>query len=387
MPTSCVIIYSDSCLKYDFSPSHPMKPVRLKLTAELMRAYGLLDRREVSLAEPRLATDEELALVHDRRYLDKVRELSAPDTGVSYAPEWGLGTGDNPIFPLMHEASATIAGGSLVAAEMVMGAGPGHAFHFGGGLHHAQRARASGFCVYNDAAIAIAYLRRRRARVLYIDVDAHHGDGVQNFFYSDPGVMTISIHESGRHLFPGTGFTSEIGEDEGRGYSVNLPLEPFTGDALYLRAYDQIVPPLAGAFKPDVIVTQNGCDSHFSDPLAHLAVTMEGFQLLAGRLHRLAHEAAGGRWLALGGGGYEAYTVVPRAWTLIAAEQAGAELEEELPESWRELCARYAGDEAPCYLTRESPPAIDPAFHEAARRAIDKGVKEIRDRIFTIVGA
>lgn len=388
MSPAAAVIYSDDYLKYDFSPSHPMKPVRLKLTAELMRAYGIFDRSEVQLVEPRPATGAELSLVHDQSYIDKVKELSGPDAGTAYAPRWGLGTGDNPVFPRMHEASATIAGGSLQGAAMVISGEVEHAFHFGGGLHHAHRDRASGFCVYNDAAIAIAWLRKEHdARVLYLDVDAHHGDGVQNFFYRDPHVLTISIHESGRHLFPGTGFPVEMGEDEGRGYSVNLPLEPFTTDDVYLEGYDGLVPPLARAFKPDIIVTQNGCDAHFSDPLAHLSLTMEGFAALAGRIHRLAHEVSGSRWLALGGGGYQAFTVVPRAWTLLAAAQAGIKLDEELPEPWRELCARYAGGEAPRYLIREQLPPPDPDAAVRAGKAVRMALKELKENIFPAVGA
>ncbi|MEK7816638.1 MAG: acetoin utilization protein AcuC, partial [Actinomycetota bacterium] len=368
--------------------THPMKPVRLKLTAELMRAYGLFDRYDVKLALPRLATDEELALAHDPEYIGKVRELSDAGAGGAYEPGWGLGTGDNPVFPGMHEASASIAGGSLAGAELVMSGEVGHAFHFGGGLHHAQRRRASGFCVYNDAAIAIAWLRQARGvRVLYLDVDAHHGDGVQNLFYSDPGVLTISIHESGRHLFPGTGFPDESGEGEGRGYSVNLPLEPFTGDETYLNAFNELVPPLARAFAPDIIVTQNGCDSHFSDPLAHLSLTMAGFKALAAAIHGLVHEFSGGRWLALGGGGYEAYSVVPRAWTLIAAGMAGVELKEEIPEAWREQSSRHASAEAPLYLTRETVPPPDPQAAAVARRAADAALDEVRENIFPLLGA
>ncbi|HDY69629.1 MAG TPA: acetoin utilization protein AcuC, partial [Actinobacteria bacterium] len=204
MSAECAIIYSDAYQKYELSPWHPMKPVRLMLTAELIRAVGLIDKHSVRVIEPRLAADAELTLVHDPAYVDKVRELSAPGARDADGMSWGLGTGDNPIFEDMHEASATIAGGALAAADAIMSGDVGHAFHFGGGLHHAHRARASGFCVYNDVAIAAAYLQQQHdARVLYLDFDAHHGDGVQERFYDDPRVMTVSFHESGRHLFPG----------------------------------------------------------------------------------------------------------------------------------------------------------------------------------------
>lgn len=389
MSRDSAIIYSDAYQKYELSPWHPMKPVRLMLTAELIRDYGLIDERGVKVIEPREASDEELGLVHEKSYIDKVRQLSAPDARDADGIGWGLGTGDNPIFVDMHQASATIAGGAVVAADAVMGGEAPHTFHFGGGLHHAHPARASGFCVYNDVAIAAAYLKQKySARVLYLDFDAHHGDGVQNFFYGDPQVMTVSFHESGRHLFPGSGFTSQIGDGEGRGYAVNLPLEPGTADDVYLSAYDALVPPLARAFKPDIIITQNGCDGHWSDPLTHLSLTIAGFQELARRQHQLVHEVADGRWLASGGGGYQAYAVVPRAWTAHTAAMAEVELEEELPESWRELCAQRSGAEAPRFLTRgDEPPEADRGDLDRAHDAAAAGVAEIKGTVFPIIGA
>jgi acetoin utilization protein AcuC len=389
MPADSAIIYSDAYQKYELSPWHPMKPVRLMLTAELIRAYGLVDENGVRVLEPREASDAELRLVHEQAYIDKVRELSAPGARDADGMGWGLGTGDNPIFVDMHEASATIAGGAIVAADAVMSGEVGHAFHFGGGLHHAQPARASGFCVYNDVAIAAAYLKQRHgARVLYLDFDAHHGDGVQNCFYRDHDVMTVSFHESGRHLFPGSGFTGQIGDGDGKGYAVNLPLEPGTTDEIYLKAYDELVPPLARAFMPDIIITQNGCDAHWSDPLTHLSLTIGGFKELARRQHRLVHEFSGGRWLASGGGGYQAFTVVPRAWTAHTAAMAEVELAEELPESWRTLCAGRSGSEAPRYLTRgDEPEETDRAEIDRAHDAAAYGIAEIKETVFPILGA
>ncbi len=389
MSGESAVIYSEEYQKYEFSPWHPMKPVRLLLTAELIKATGLVDKHGVRILEPRLATDAELTLIHDQTYVDKVRQLSAPGAREADGMSWGLGTGDNPIFVDMHDASATIAGGALAAADAIMSGEVLHAFHFGGGLHHAHRARASGFCVYNDVALAAAHLKERHgARVLYLDFDAHHGDGVQEFFYSDPGVMTVSFHESGRHLFPGSGFTGQAGDGEGKGYSVNLPLEPGTTDHIFLDAYDQLVPQLSHSFKPDIIITQNGCDAHWDDPLTHLALTISGFQALARRQHELVHEVCGGRWLCSGGGGYQAYSVVPRAWTAHTAAMAEVELEEELPESWRQLCRRHSGAEAPCFLTRDDgPPRIDSRELDRARDAADLGIKEIKETVLPLLGS
>ena len=388
MTDSCALIYSDSYQDYSFSPWHPMKPVRLMLSAELMRSYGLFERDNLEVIEPRLATDAELGLVHDPEYIAKVKALSKPGVSEIGAGRWGLGTGDNPVFPKMHEAAGTIAGASLLGAEKIMSGKLDHAFNIAGGLHHAHAARASGFCVYNDVAIAIAWLRRERgARVVYIDIDAHHGDGVQEAFYGDPEVMTISFHESGRSLFPGTGFTDETGLGDAEGTSVNLPLAPFTTDEIFLEAFEELVPPLVRAFGPDIIVTQNGCDGHWDDPLTHLSLTLTGFKAIWARMHVLAHEVTGGRWLGSGGGGYQAYTVVPRAWTLLMAEMAVAALQEELPESWRELCAKHADNEVPLYLTREHPPGVETAARKGAAEAVRRGIDEIKSSIFPVLGA
>lgn len=385
MSTDTALIYSGSYQDYNFSPWHPMKPVRLLLAAELIKAYGLPNEPGSGIIEPRVATSEELMLVHDQAYIEKVKELSRPGAENAVSAGWGLGTGDNPIFPHMHEASATIAGASLLGAEKIMAGELDHGFNVAGGLHHAQRARAAGFCIYNDVAIAIAWLRKNHGlRVVYIDVDAHHGDGVQNAFYSDPEVMTISFHESGRSLFPGTGFTGEVGEGDARGTSVNLPLAPYTADNVFLEAFDELVPPLVRAFKPDVIVTQNGCDGHQEDPLTHLSLTLEGYRSIWARMHSLAHEVAGGRWLASGGGGYQAFSVVPRAWTLLMAEIAGSDLPEDLPQSWRELCRQHSGTEAPRTLTGEDLAVANSAMNEAARDVARRGVEEIRTKVFPL---
>ncbi|MHB1463568.1 MAG: acetoin utilization protein AcuC [Thermoleophilia bacterium] len=373
----CALVYSDSYQGYELSPSHPMKPARLMLTYELMRAYGFFDGG-VAVIEPRPATEDELALVHDRDYIAKVRELSQPGAPAGAGAGWGLDTGDNPIFPRMHEASALIAGASITAAAWVMEESPGHAFNMAGGLHHALSNKASGFCVYNDAAIAIAWLKKHYgARVLYLDFDAHHGDGVQYAFEADPDVLTVSFHESGMYLFPGTGFTNERGRGAGSGYAVNLPLPPGSADGELIEAFDALVPPLARAFRPDIIVTQDGCDAHWSDPLSHLALTLAGYRALFERQHRLAHELTGGRWLALGGGGYQAYTAVPRIWTILLEVMAGRKLDDTLPEEWRRLCARFEAGAVPRRLNEDGSPEAPVAESERVRASVRRSVDEI----------
>jgi acetoin utilization deacetylase AcuC-like enzyme/ribosomal protein S18 acetylase RimI-like enzyme len=243
----------------------------------------------------------------------------------------------------MHEAGATVAAGSLRAMEQILGGRVQHAFHPGGGLHHAMRDRASGFCIYNDPALAIARARADGRRVLYLDFDVHHGDGVQELFIDDPGVLTFSIHESGRYLFPGTGFVDELGTGRAAGTSVNVPLEPDTGETAWLAAIRSIVPLLGASFGPDILVTQHGCDSHAVDPLAHLRVTTTAMGEAARLSDAIAERFAAGRWLSTGGGGYAAYRVVPRAWSLVWLAGAHQEAPTATPAVWRERWAADAG--------------------------------------------
>jgi acetoin utilization protein AcuC len=284
-----------------------------------IRELQLLDGADVRVVAPRSATDEELFTVHAREYVDAVK-LGQPNQ------RYGLGTEDVPAVAGMHEAASHIVGATLVAAELVMQGEATRALNIAGGLHHAHRVQASGFCIYNDLAVAIRYMQRvYSARVMYIDYDAHHGDGVQWIFYDDPDVLTVSYHESGAFLYPGTGFVDELGEGDGYGYSVNVPLHPQTGDESFVQVFQDLVPKLAAAFKPDVMVLQNGCDSHFQDPLTHLRCTTRTFEEVVRTVCALADEHCGGRIVATGGGGYSIDDVVPRAWTLVWSILRGIE--------------------------------------------------------------
>lgn len=334
MSRSSKLIYSSEYTSYYFHQEHPFNQKRLLLMYDLIQAFGLVDAGQV--VSPRFATDEEIALIHDPSYIRFIHKQGESPEELPEALHYGVGTEDVPFFPHMHEAAALVVGGSLQAVEEVMNGRAVHAFNPAGGLHHAFRGRASGFCVYNDCAIAIAYLRKYwDARILYIDTDAHHGDGVQWAFYEDPNVLTVSIHETGKYLFPGTGNTTERGEGAGYGFSVNVPLDAFTEDDSYLEVYRTLIPRLAKAFRPDVIVTQNGCDAHAYDPLTHLSCSMRIYREIPRLAHELAHEWADGRWIALGGGGYDIWRVVPRAWTLLWAEMTDRPLADEpIPQSW-----------------------------------------------------
>jgi acetoin utilization protein AcuC len=345
------LVWDEALAAYDFGPQHPLKPLRVKLTVELSRAYGLLDLPNVALATPRPAGRAELELVHVPAYIDAVRRISETATDPYGGYGWGIGIGDNPAFRGMHEASALVAGASVEAARLVREAAAQHAFNPAGGLHHAMPDRASGFCIYDDPAIAIRWLLDHGAgRIAYVDVDVHHGDGVQAVFYDEPRVLTISLHESGEYLFPGTGFPDEIGGRGAEGSSVNVALPPLTGDAAYREAFERIVPPLVESFRPEILVTQLGCDTHATDPLAHLALVTQTYRFLARSFHGLAHEYCGGRWLAVGGGGYQIFSVVPRAWTIYFAEIAGADLPQALPEEWIEAARARGGLDLPAAL-------------------------------------
>jgi acetoin utilization protein AcuC len=316
------LVWGEAFMGYQLSEDHPLQPIRVKLTVELIERLGLIEAAE--LVPPREATDEEIGLTHAKDFIDLVKQLSSPDTRSTVDQRriraHGFGTGDNPVADHMHEGAAAIAGGSIIAAEAVHSGAALHAFNPAGGLHHADRDRASGFCVYNDVAIAVAWLKKQGHRVACVDVDVHHGDGTQALFYGDPDVLTISLHESGRYLFPGTGFPDETGIGEGRGASANLPFAPYAWDEPWLAGFEAVVPSLLRRFKPTVLVTQDGCDSHLLDPLAHLRTSTAIWPHVGRRFHELAHELCGGRWVALGGGGYAIREVVPRAWTLLFAE-------------------------------------------------------------------
>ena len=322
MPGPVALIYGEELLKHRLSEEHPLQPIRVKLAVDLIRSTGLIEH--CILLPPRHATIEELELVHSRHYIDIVRRLSDPTKRAQVSNHEidaaGFGSADNPISDELHEGAALVAGASLVAAEVVHSGAALHAFSPSGGLHHAHRDRASGFCTYNDAAVACQWLKERGHRVAYIDVDVHHGDGVEGIFQSDPEVLTISLHESGRYLFPGTGFPEDAGVGAGRGTAANLPFLPFTWDEPWLEGFEKVVPALLRRFKPTVLVTQDGCDTHHLDPLAHLAATTRIWPRVGKVFHDLAHELCDGRWVALGGGGYAIYEVVPRAWTLLFAE-------------------------------------------------------------------
>ena len=368
-----LLVYGPRSTSYDFGPSHPLTPRRFGPAIDLLEAVG---------ARPGLAPepvpDAELEPCHSPSFVGIVRGFSEDPFGL---PNAGISEyGDVPPFPGMHEAGAMVAGGSLRAMDAILRGDVEHAFHPGGGLHHAKRDRASGFCIFNDVALAIARARRDGLRVLYLDFDVHHGDGVQDLFYGDPGVLTFSIHETGQYLFPGTGFAGEIGEGRAAGSAVNVPLQPGTGEQAWLEAVRFLVPALAASFRPDVVVSQHGADSHAFDPLAHLRVTTTAMGEAARIADAVAHRWAGGRWLATGGGGYDAYRVVPRSWSLVWLAGAHREVPASTPVAWRERWAAEAAryGQAPLPETFEDPPNAGEPFDLAQQAAEELSRKTAR---------
>jgi acetoin utilization protein AcuC len=375
------LIWDDRVAGYDFGPGHPLAPIRVELTIDLIRRTGLTgtgrDGILVDEVVPRPYPEAELLRLHREDFVDAVRRLSADNTATA-SERYGLGMGDTPAFLGMHPASLLVCGASREAARQVWEGEADHAFNPAGGLHHAMPDRASGFCIYNDPAVAIDWLLEHGAeRVCYIDVDVHHGDGVEVMFADDPRVLTISLHESGRFLFPGTGRSADIGGPGALGSAANVPLAPGTTGPLWLEAFDHTVEPLVRAFAPDILLTQLGCDSHVTDPLAHLSLTVDDMAGIYARLHRLAHEVCDGRWVATGGGGYQLVQVVPRAWTLAFAEMTGRPLPIDTPMGWQELAVERTRATPPRSFT-DDPVTLSPELHEQARRMADDAVEAIR---------
>jgi len=377
------VVWDDELLSYDLGGSHPLHPVRLDLTIRLARELGVLDG--VQPLAPTPAPDEELLRVHSADYLDAVR--AAPSNGEDLGH--GLGTPDNPVFDRMHEASALVVGGSLAAARQIADGATRRAVNIAGGLHHAMRDRAAGFCVYNDCAVAISWLLDHGfERIAYVDVDVHHGDGVQAAFYRDPRVLTVSLHQHPLTLWPCTGSPSELGEGDGYGTAVNVALPPGTRDPQWLRAFHAVVPSVLRSFRPQILVTQCGVDTHAEDPLADLALSVDGHRAVYRVLRDLAEELTGGRWLALGGGGYQLFRVVPRSWTHLLATVLDRDVEPRttLPAGWVSHAARLAGNQP---LPTTMSDGVDVAFEPWSGEAgtdLDAAVLATRRAVFPLLG-
>ena len=370
--TRTAIICSEELWQRGHGEGHPLRPERLQRAYELLLAYDAFDGNQSRLLPPRPATTEELLLFHTEEYLNAVRSLSDGEKECTPS-RYNFGPGDNPVFEGMYETAALKVGAALVAAESVSTGEVDVAFSLAGGMHHAHANYASGFCIFNDIAVIIHTLLRQGLRVAYVDIDVHHADGVQEAFYDSDRVLTISIHESGSFIFPGTGFVRDTGAGVGLGFAVNLPLAPYTDDEVYLEAFKEVVPPLLKWFRPDIVVSQLGVDTHYLDPLAHLALTTEGYTEVVRIIKGLAP-----RWVALGGGGYE-LTVMPRAWTLAYGIMSDREFPDELPPA-------YAEKYGPGTLRDHRKPDLDARTKDLARRHASLAMSELKEKIVGLHG-
>ncbi|WP_434448161.1 acetoin utilization protein AcuC [Lentzea sp. E54] len=382
MGKPAAVVWDRSFLGYDLGGDHPLNPVRLDLTVRLATALGVLDDVELRASEP--AGDEEIELVHKPGYLSAVR--AAPTAGWDVGH--GLGTADNPVFERMHEASALVVGGSLVAARAIASGEADRAVNIAGGLHHAMPDSAAGFCVYNDCAVAIEWLLRSGVeRIAYVDVDVHHGDGVQTAFWDDPRVLTISLHQHPMSLWPGTGWAGEVGGAGAEGSAVNVPLPAGTRDGAWLRAFHATVPSLLKAFRPQVLVTQCGVDTHKEDPLADLSLSVDGHRAIYQAFRELVNEH-GYKWLALGGGGYELLRVVPRSWTHLLATVLDRDVDPNrpLPADWVAHATQIAPEwPLPASMTDGCDPGHEP-WGGDAEQPVDKAIRDTRRAVFPLHG-
>jgi acetoin utilization protein AcuC len=380
-----LVMWDEALLQYNLG-DHPLDPVRVELTIALARALGVLDRDGVAVEAPVPATDAELATVHQPEYIEIIKAAGSGRRIIGF----GLGTSDNPIFPHMHEASALVAGATLRAAEAVWRGEVDRAINVAGGLHHAMPTRASGFCVYNDPAVAIKRVLELGAeRVAYVDIDVHHGDGVQHVFYDDPRVLTISLHESPRTLFPGTGYPDETGGPGAEGSAVNVALPPGTNDRGWLRAFHAVVPSALRSFRPQILFTQCGADTYRHDPLANLSLTVDGQRAAYLALRDLAMETAGGRWVATGGGGYALVECVPRAWTHLLGVLTGDALDPATatPHEWQELAkARRPQHPRPDSMTDGGDVKYEPWQPGDPANSLDRAITQTRHQSFPFFG-
>lgn len=364
-------IYDEALSSYSIGDTHPMKPIRLSYVAELLQSYGLFNSPKTTMIKPQTASEEDLLAFHTPEYINAVKNFNI-NTNYNTPNKFNLGYGDNPIYPDMYASATLVVGASILAANHIYSGKYDAIFNIAGGLHHAMPNNASGFCIFNDPVIAIKTLMDFGLKTAYIDIDCHHGDGVQQAFYDTDQVLTISIHESGKYLFPGTGFTNEIGIGKGKGYSINIPLHPYTNDDIYLEVFENIVPRLIDLFHPDVIVSQLGIDSHYSDPLTHLNLTVQGYSKIVHTIKTLNYP-----WLALGGGGYN-LQAVSRAWAKAFSLMANYDLPDEIPYV-------YKSKHKVSTINDFTQPQLSIAMRETVKDSAHKSMLEIENMIFPLL--
>jgi acetoin utilization protein AcuC len=369
------LIYSSDFSRFSYGAEHPFKVQRFRLAYDLIDSYGLTKLPGTELRNPAAASEEDILTFHSPGYLAKLKEFSSSDQPRADF-RFGLGDMENPVFKGLYDWACLSVGGTVEAARLVSDGGYGIAFNLAGGWHHAHRSKASGFSYLNDSVIAINRLIEKGKRVVYLDLDAHHGDGVQEAFYDTDRVLTISIHESGMHFFPGTGSERETGSGKGKGYSVNVPLKEHTDDALYMKAFDEVAFPLIAAYDPDIMVTQLGADTFRTDPLTRLEITTHSYSYVLRKLKALRIP-----WVAVGGGGYDNVNVA-RAWTIAWAIMNGQELSPRLPARFVRTISELG------YPNRMLLDAMHWAEDDDRNRALDaveKSIASIRKKVFPVI--
>ena len=364
------LVWDEGFINYNLGPFHPLRPIRVKLTYELAKEKGVLEQDSVKLIHPTTASRDQILLFHEDAYIRLVENYSKKGSGL-------LDAGDTPAFKGCYEATALVVGASIAGADAIMSGTYSHAFNPSGGLHHAHPERASGFCIFNDPAVVINYLKSKYnvKRLVYLDIDAHHGDGVMYGFYDDPAVLDIDFHESGHYLFPGTGFPDEIGKGDAAGLKLNIPLPPATGDEAYLEGFQKVVPAVLREYKPEIILVQCGADGHQDDRLAHLRMTTNMYSEVIGTVHQLAHELCKGRLLLFGGGGYTLANV-PRVWTVAFSTLAAVKLNNQIPPEWAAQFEQETQEDAPTQLLDS--PTTDAG---STRKQVEKVVDDLRENL------
>ncbi|MGD2029782.1 MAG: acetoin utilization protein AcuC [Desulfobacterales bacterium] len=372
-----VLVFSDKFHHHSYGPGHPLKVERLRLTMDLIEEYGMFDTSSSPWVEAREAGEKDVILIHSPEYLNTLQTANS-GTFPPQAWKYGLGSGDNPLFSGLYDWSLLVTGATLQCIHQILNENREIAFNIAGGLHHAMQHRASGFCYLNDPAIGIAKMVQDGLRVVYLDVDVHHGDGVEAAFYNTDRVLTVSLHQHGHTLFPGTGFPEDMGQGPGRGYAVNVPLAPGTDDDLYIWVFMELVPPLVHAFDPDILVTQLGVDTLATDPLGGLNLTTTGFSKIVREI-----KSWGLRWVALGGGGYNIMNVA-RAWTQSWAIMKGVEIPDRLPLNFVNKHRTELGQKL---TLSDLPLKLKGAVAESARQMASSVVKKIKETVFPLLAA
>jgi len=383
-------IYSEEFSKFEYSSSHPFKPIRAKLTLDLCRRYGLVDWPWIRILPPQATDIRTLAEFHDETYLKVLKAIDCDETARELWPDlrskedlkgdprllkYGLGTEDNPVFSGVLDFSLLTAGATLLGAKKIADGEIQVAFNPVGGFHHAARDHAEGFCYVNDIAVAVIQLLKKGLRVAFVDIDAHHGNGVQDAFYADDRVLVISFHQNGRDIYPWSGFENEIGEGRGKGFTVNVPLPAGTDDEIFEQAFQEIVPPLLGAFKPDLVIGELGADTHVADPLSDLNLTNLGYSRTVEKLAEISP-----RLLALGGGGYDLYKTA-RNWTLAWAVLNGLEPHDEFAGV---VGGMMFGPEADAGEIYDKKFVTGGRTKELVRQEVDRVVASIKTAVFPL---